>query len=383
MEDKSLEILEKHSDSVMALAAQNRMKRMLFMTLATVLLFCSGIYTSCRKNDTNPPSSNSREIVDMAGRTVVIPETVNRVFVDWPSGMTLLMHLGATDKLVTVDTSFDTERMAWASIVCPDIANIPRIETQSLNMEEILSYEPDLVITSGRSRLLVEDYERAGFPTVFVTFGDYETFKQSITVIGNILSDLYIAKADKINSYLDSNIRMVTERLADTYNANKKSVYYMDTRGVDTLLTVGVGEIQEKWIEMAGGLFATPEFTGRNQVITVEKLLAIDPDIIIIGGHSQAIVLPMLLNDNILGELSAVKKNQIYRNPYGIFAWCWTGPEFSLQPIWAAKLLHPEKFVDIDMFEMTKNFYLQFFGTNVSDENIEKMLSGKISPNGG
>ena len=149
---------------------------------------------------------------------------------------------------------------------------------------------------------------------------------------------------------------------------------------ISPLFTVGRGEIQETWIEMSGGKFATRYLTGSRIEIAKEKFLEIDPDVILIGSQNQYLTMESLMNDRTLSYLKAVKTNQVYRIPQGIFPWCKTGPESSMQMVWAAKLLYPDLFTDIDVARIAKSFYIDFFGTDISDENVEKILAGKFSP---
>jgi len=299
-------------------------------------------------------------------------------------GVTVLMTLGAADKLVFVPVWLDGDDMSWARIICSDVANVPR-ENAFSNIETILSYKPDVVITSEQGDFFkVDDYESVGIPTVYVSFRDYDSFQQSMSVVANILGEeKYIEKAIRFNNFFDSNISMVTERLGGVSEAEKKSVFYMDDIRTNTaLFTVGRGEIQEAWIEMSGGKFATQDLVGSKMEISKEKLLVLDPDIILVSSKRQYASKKMLMSDITLSNLKAVKNNQVYRIPQGIFSWCRTGPESSMQMVWTAKLLYPDLFTDIDMAKMTKSFYLDCFGTEVSDEHITKILAGKISPTG-
>jgi len=174
--------------------------------------------------------------------------------------------------------------------------------------------------------------------------------------------------------------RLVVPTLSD---ADKKSVYYMDDSRTNTaLFTVGRGEIQETWIKMSGGKFATQDLIGSKIEISKEKLLAIDPDIILVGSQRQYASMQMLMSDRTLSNLKAVKNNQVYHIPQGIFPWCKTGPESSMQMVWTAKQLYPDLFADIDLTKMTKFFYLDFFDAAVSDENVAMILAGKLLPTG-
>ena len=320
-----------------------------------------------------------RTVVDMAGNEVQLPDTVDRVFCDWASGVTLIMTLGATEKLVDVYPAIDTDTFAWARAICPAIAEVNKDDAPFSNPEAILNYEPDLVVTNTKDN--IEAYTNLGLTTVYVEYNSNDSFKESMLIVGTALGEKEQAAAEKYNAYFDANVAMVRQRLADVAEADKPSVYYMDSRFGDAYHTVGTGEIQEDWITTAGGVLATAQdFEGRNLEITAEKFLEIDPDVILIGAQKQAEVYDLLQEDSVLAGLSALENGAVYRIPQGIFPWCRTGPEAAMQMVWAGKLLYPERFEDIDMADFAKTFYREFYGSEVSDDTIAGILAGKLCP---
>lgn len=361
------------------------------LSLILVMLIICGCLSGCNSsNKGNAPANeqqgltdSSRTVTDMLGRQIEFSGELNRVYFDWASGITLAMTLGVTDKLAAKQPAFEGESFAWARVICPAINDVPTEDDSivSGNVESILALEPEVVFTSTREN--VESYEKLGLKTVFVNFNDHESFKESLLIVGTAIGADELAAAERYNALLDSNIAMVAERTSEIADADKPTVYYMDSRFNDAYHTVGTGEIQESWITCAGGILATAaDFEGRNLEITAEKLLELDPDIIVIGAQTQADVYDMLMSDPVLSELSAVKESHVYRLPQGIFPWCRTGPEAAIQVIWAGQFLHPELFDDIDIKTVAKDFYKDFYGTDVSDEYLDEILSGHLYPNG-
>ncbi len=320
-------------------------------------------------------------IADMADREVTMDGYPEKVFVDWASGITLAMTLNATDRLVAVPEAFKGDTFAWCRIICPALADIPADDSVFQNIEGVLNYEPDLVITSTRESL--ETYEMMGLPVIYVKFTDNESFQRSIQVVGQALGEENYEAALRFCDYMNDNIALARERTSGLSGEERPAVYYMDSRFSDAYHTVGKGEIQENWIESAGGRLATADlFEGRNIEITVEQFLSVDPDIILVGAQNQAAVTQMLLSDPVLCELTAVKNGNVYRIPQGMFPWCRTGPESAMQAIWAGKLLHPELFEDIDIMALARDFYQRFYGAAVEDEYLEGILAGKLTPDG-
>ena len=354
------------------------MKKFMAVILA-VTLFCLSL-VGCG-NTTSKEENQTRTVVDMTGNTIEVPQTVDKVFVDWASGITLVMTLGATDKLVVAPTAFETDTFAWARIICPAIDNVEKNDDAYTNVEVALNYEPDVVITNNIDN--IEMYNKVGLTAIYVNFNSNESFKESMTIVGSALGEDELAAAEKYNQYFDDNVAMVSERLADVSDTEKPSVYYVDSRFTDVYHTVGTGEIQEEWITIAGAKLATAaDFEGRNLEITAEKFLSLDPDIIMIGAQNQADVYDMLMTDKVLSGLSAIKSDSVYRIPQGIFPWCRTGAEAAIQVVWAAKLLYPEQFTDIDVTQVARDFYKDFYGTDVTDETLSGIMAGKLCPTG-
>lgn len=348
----------------------------LLVIIAIVLSCLSGCADA-----TETENTETRSIVDMLGNTVEIPNEVNKVFMHWASGVTLVMTLQATEKLAVIPTAFDTETFAWARVLCPQLSKIEKNDDAFKNTEVALQYDPDLIIANDKE--IVSKYTDLGIPVIYVELTDYESYKKALLIVGEALGEEEYKRAEKYNQYFDSNVSLVKERLSNNLEIQKPSVYYLDSRFGDAYHTVGKGELQGDWISFAAGCLATENyFEGRNIEITVEKFLEIDPDIILIGGHNQAVTLNLLMNDQRLSELKAIKNNNVYRIPYGIYAWCREGAEAALQVLWIAKLLHPECFEDTDVNEVAKKFYNDFYGVTLSDEQINAILKGQLTVNG-
>ena len=341
--------------------------------LAISMLLSLSISSSAES--TNP----TRTITDMAGREVTIDGSIDNIFVDWASGVTLVMTLGATDRLVAVPSAFHSDTFAWCQIICPQLNSIPDDDAAYQNVESVLKYEPQLVITSTKES--VEQYELMGLNVIYVRFTDDASFQESIRIVGAALGDETSQRATEYCEYMNSNIALAQERTRAIPDNEKPSVYYMDSRFTDAYHTVGSGEIQEGWITYAGGKLATADqFQGRNIEITAEQFLNIDPDIILIGAQNQAMVKDLLLADPVLAELTAIKTGNIVRIPQGMFPWCRTGPEAAMQSLWAGKLLHPELFTDVEIIEVAREFYQRFYGATLTDEQLNGILSGKLTP---
>lgn len=73
---------------------------------------------------------------------------------------------------------------------------------------------------------------------------------------------------------------------------------------------------------------------------------------------------------------------KVYRIPQGTFQWDHFGSESALQIVWMAKTLYPQKFTDMNLKQMTIDFYKKYLGYNLSSEYADAILAGKNSPTG-
>jgi iron complex transport system substrate-binding protein len=135
--------------------------------------------------------------------------------------------------------------------------------------------------------------------------------------------------------------------------------------------------IVEWWIKEAGGKSVTDNGRkGQSFSFSQEQLLAWDPEVLILSDPSQ--VAQAYANPRYQG-LSAVRNHRVYATPIGAHLWAHRTLEEPLTVLWAAKLIHPDLFQDVDMQSETAKFYQTFFHTTLKPDQIAEILSG-IAP---
>lgn len=355
----------------------NSIKRGICFALALILSL--SLLAGCGSSGADT-AAKTRTVLDMNGRTVEVPEKVERVFAGWFQGGLHMLTLGAFDKLVAISPYFTQEGFPWVYEIGSNMDGVTRDQAPFNNLEALLAYKPDVVFTLADEDLQPEDYEKLGIPAVVVRFTDYESYMKSIALMGEVLGGEHAEIAQRFCDYFTGNMDLVSQRLANLSEDEKPLVHFVNSKVDNALFVKGHDQIEATWVKMAGGIYSAEEYTGSVE-ITEEKLLQIDPDLILMGDIDSGSAMNWLLANETLQNLKAVQNNQVYRCPQGIFPWDKMAPEASMQMVWAAKLLHPEYFEDIDMAAMAKEFYQEFYNADVSDEYIAKILSGHHGPN--
>ncbi len=129
-------------------------------------------------------------------------------------------------------------------------------------------------------------------------------------------------------------------------------------------------------IELAGG-YNVYRCESRDhkgmEPISIEQVLAFDPDIIVVQDPSA---IRILRTDPRWQRVRAVKNNHIHAVPRWPYNWLDRPPSFmrALGAQWLANLFYPERF-PLDLKRETRTFYQLFFGVSLSDAEVDELLN--------
>lgn len=105
-----------------------------------------------------------------------------------------------------------------------------------------------------------------------------------------------------------------------------------------------------------------------------EQILAWNPDVIITVKQDAA---DEIKNDPALADVTAVKNGDIYNTPQGLYLWGVRSGENAMMTPWLGQVLYPDLFEDVDMKEIVKDFYADWYHTALDDAGAERVLAGK------
>jgi iron complex transport system substrate-binding protein len=135
-------------------------------------------------------------------------------------------------------------------------------------------------------------------------------------------------------------------------------------------------------IEEAGGVNAggTLEITGDNTsgfvAMDMEKIYAMDPDIIIMSNFDP-FTPEQIYNNEIAdadwSQLKAVQNHRVYKIPMGIYRWSQPNVEAHLFLEWLGKLTQPEAFAEVDLKADTIEFYKTMFNYDLSEAELYQL----------
>ncbi len=356
-----------------------RSKKILIITI--ILIVTIGL-VACDVNTLAPNDSEDefKYIVDMAGREVQVPQSIDSIYATHTIGSIFLYTL-APEKLIgwnEMTESFD-------QFIKEEYRNLPILGrwqgTSSANMEEILKMEPDLIINMGdiNDRYIDESDEITRLLGIPVILLDGSIAKQADTYrfLGELLD--CEERSDALANYSEAAYKKVIANSKEVAPESKKRVYY--GAGANGLETMPAGSINLEVLDLVGGDNVVK--LGGNQdlrrvEIAIEELLGWNPEIIILSSKSShnPDLLDEIMSDRRWSQIEAVQEKRIYEIPYGPFDWLSQPPTvmryLGLQ--WLGNLLYPEIY-QISIYDQVDEFFELFFEISLSEEEIGILIN--------
>lgn len=298
-----------------------------------------------------------------------------RIAEAWAAHNDVLVMLGAGEQIVA--TSLTERSRPWLFRVAPAMRQALLAFPQgALSQETLFMAKPDLVFVSQYHRT-ASVARKLGFPVVEVGFNDYDSLRACIVLTAQHLGGDAQRRKDRYLSDFDAALKTISARVAAIPPANRPRVLHIASA---VPLTVdGRDTMIDAWINAAGGINAAADIKGSLQPIGIEQLAALRPDVIIVSGAARRL-LQTQAQPPVWQHLEAVRQGRVVVNPEGVFPWARYGSESLLQLYWAAKTLHPDMFADIDIAEITRDFYQRYFDYTLSHTEVQAILNAAPPP---
>lgn len=305
------------------------------------------------------------QVTDVTGRKVFVPKNIYKIVSLYPMSTELLFPLGAQDELIAsprgkVVNMGNFEKVLPRAKYLPDAGNY-----MDPNVETILSYEPDLVVTTiGAPIKMLED---AGIPVVVMDQETPQLMLKSIQFLGNILGREKEARNALI--YLNEKLSYIKEK---TDNINNKATVYI--AGSNLLSTFGGDFYQTYLAQLAGAVSVSSVLKGGKVNVSPEQIIAWNPDYIILTPYCSETVQDVL-NDPQLKDVKAVKDRNVYRMPSYILSFDLPAPESILGIMWLSNTIYPQ-IVNFNISQEAKEFYRVIYNFDIPQVDLKSITGG-------
>ncbi len=305
-----------------------------------------------------PDAGRVVSVVDFRGKTVTLQKPASRIVCLIESALSGLFMLDAQDRVVGISTN------VYQAEVFPHYAGMDRrIAGKSLpapgswdfvNLERVVALDPDLVVIWAHQEESIRSIEERGIPVFGVFIGCFEDIYREIRSLGELTGTT--DRADALIRYTQNEVLDLQRRVGQP--CTRPRVYFMWAQG--ELESSGRGSTVDELIRMAGGINVCGTIDQEHLVVSVERIIEWDPELIVMWADERrdpADILALPLWKGV----TAVQRGNVHEFP-GVFP-CdlWT-LKFQLGVKMVAKWCHPEIFTGVDIEKERQEVFSRLYG---------------------
>lgn len=311
----------------------------------------------------------TRIITDSTGRDVEIPSRVESIVCVGVGALRYSCYMDAAGLVVGVEDYEVKEGMSrlYNYVNFDKFKDLPVTGTNGEpNIEEIITAGPQVIVMSSYASADADDLQaKSGIPVVMVPGSDTTLDDNAYETI-RIMGELYGKedRAQELTAYLKGIQKDLDDRTADIPEEDKPSVYvagvsFKGAHGFEgTEAYYGPFELIH-----ANNLANTTDQTGAFD-IDLEQVLTWDPEIIFLDFNGMSLINEDYAdNPDYYQNLTAVKEGKVYSQIS--FRSSASNLETALaDAYYAACIMYPEQFSDIDPVEKAGEIFTALLGTN-------------------
>ncbi len=337
-----------------------------------------------------------RTLTDAAGRSVTVPETVDRVICSGAGCLRLLTYLGAQDRIVAVDSielrneAVDARPYAIAN---PQFKKYPLFgEFRGLDNPELiaaLTPRPQVIFKTYANHGPAPDQIQAktGIPLVVLEYGNLTygraQLDQALRLMGRIMGKT--DRAETVIAYFDALAEDLDRRTRDLPQNRRPSCYIG-----------GIAQAGPHGFQSTEPSFAPFDLTRARNVaagissagkpisyanVAREQIVVWDPEVIFLDASTLRLdpganALDQLRHDPAYQALTAVHRGRVYTLfPYN----CYTQNFEAIfaNAYYVGKMLYPERFADVEPLTKAEEI-CTFFNGAPAFEIIRQQFGGRV-----
>lgn len=324
--------------------------------------------------------AETKVIVDHLGNEVTLPSVIDKVAIvdllPLPSVLAVYQE-GNVDNLVAMPPdALNAAEQSILSVYAPDLLEVSTecFSGGEVNMEELLKLEPDVILYSGADNTAI--FEAAGIPAV--GFSPTAGGPDTIETLGkwtDLLNQIFEKESclEEIVAYGKEAEKAISKRLEGLTEEEQAKVLMINQYTDSNLLVAGKGTFGEYWCEATQS--DNVALSAAKNSVNMEQVYEWNPEKVFLSTLTS--FMPEDLYNNTAGTghdwhtVQAVENKEVYKFPLGIHRWWPPSTDSPLSLWWIAKTTYPERFEDVDIVQMTKDYYETFYQMTLTDEDVE------------
>ncbi len=348
----------------------------LFLSVLLILSFsaCSNPKGDSQQGASKPDTvteTAARTITDAAGRKVEVPEKVERVVCVGVGALRYTCYMQGQDLVVGVEDYETKPGMSrlYNYVNYDQFKDLPVIGGNGdPYVEEIIHVNPQVIVLGASANVDADDLQsKTGIPVVLLAYNDtaleeatFDTFR--------ILGELFgkEERAKELDEYLKQLQKDLNDRTAGV--TDKPSVY---VGGVSFKGAHGFEGTEANYgpFQLAGAnnLADTTDQTKAFD-IDKEQVLTWDPDVIFLDFNGMELIREDYeKNPDFYHSLTAVKEGRVY-SQISFRSHAVNLDTMLADGYYAASVLYPEQFADVNIEEKTGEIFTKLLGSNPYDD---------------
>jgi iron complex transport system substrate-binding protein len=347
------------------------MMKRLYKTKTWSRLLCFFMFltmTACHGVSKKIPGK--RQVTDMGGRTMLVPDTIRRVYMNRPGSLLLY----AIDPRLAVCRTLWLSKAALPFLDSTFVA-LPYIDGSA---EEIVKLKPDIIINcfsiSAKTKSDADNLaQQTGIP-VFQVEIDMTAYRKTFDLLGNLLHRE--TQTNLMDSFVHKYLDTIAARAALIPDEEKKRVYYAE--GDCGLQTDPTGSFHSKILDFTGtkNVAEVSVLPGKGMSsVSMEQILLWDPEVVLCWTGMGSSTYRCMISDEVWQSLRALRNGSIYQIPYVPYGWFDRPPGTNriIGTIWTANLIYPEIF-PFNMKEVMREYFRVFYHHVLTDGQLQDML---------
>ncbi|MBK5252602.1 MAG: ABC transporter substrate-binding protein [Peptostreptococcaceae bacterium] len=366
----------------------NRKIISLLLCIALLALPLSG----CSSADTEPANeevASTITITDDNDNVIILPSDINRVVVTdiYPFASILTIFLGSAEKLVGIHpVCMSAAKSGLLSELFPEILNADTsfMTSNNLNIEQLLKLNPDVVFYGANNHTLGDTLTKAGIAAVAVSPSKWdcdviETYDQWVSMLSKIFPER-AEISEKVSTYSKEVYDSIQKTVSKIEDTDKKKILFLFKYDKATMITSGKKFFGQYWCDAVGGINVGEVIEEGNSIaaINMEQVYEWNPDVIFITNFTSS--QPEDLYNNKIGgddwsSVTAVKNGEVYKLPLGSYRGFTPGADTPVILLWMAQKVYPKLFANVDMVKQVKDYYMNLYGVELTDEQVNRMYN--------
>ncbi|NVN92120.1 MAG: ABC transporter substrate-binding protein [Desulfuromonadales bacterium] len=322
-------------------------------------------------------SAVAREIVDMSGRKVVVPDSIKKVYAPAPYGAYILYAVDPTMMSGLIFPLKEEDK----HYLHKSVRDLPVIgglfgQGQTANIEVLLKTKPDALLMwsdkkSPINPKMEENMKKLGIPYAYATAASLSDYPDVFLFLGRFLNREKRAK--KLSDYSRRVLSSVDAAVKRVPEGKRPKVYYAE--GVDGLQTECDDSIHVELLKRAGDTDVHRCHTASHmgmEKISLEQIMIDDPDVILV---QEKLFFEKVFKDPAWQRIRAVRQGKVFLIPRTPFNWFDRPPSFMriLGLQWVTNLLYPKEY-PLDVIREAREFYRLFLGVEVSEQDMHRIM---------